>query len=191
VPHLIVDGADPDAWAAARLTGISASSIPRAMTKAGRAAFLDDYFNPPDMARMQKYLDHGHRREQEFLGRWAYENYGLKPNKALWAHYDFPRHLATPDAIGDDPDDLGEFKTSTKPLPATTPRDYRDQMQWQMWVMQRERVLLVWEQHQNFVATGLPEVRWVHRDEDRIRELVTVANALLFEIDMRRDDEEN
>lgn len=192
MPVIVDDGADERKWLEARRSGISASMIPKAMTPAGRAAFVAEFLCPPeDQAWFDGYREHGKRRESEFLGQWIADNFGMRHNRALFAHSEHPRHLATPDGVGEAGQGLYELKTSTKPMPRTVPRNYRDQMQFQMWVMEEDRVLLVWEQHEDFRPVSLPEWRWVERDDARIAELVAVADALLFEIDTARWQEEH
>lgn len=199
MPTQIDSGEDEAAWHKARHTGITASMIPKAMTPGGRATFIQDYLSPPeDQAWFADYREHGKRREAEFLGDWIAGVFGMEHNTALWAADANPRHLATPDGIKRGEQGVDEFpfpalyelKTSTKPLPATTPRAYRDQMQFQMYVMGAPKCLLVWEQHENFRPVGLPEWRWHVRDDARIAELVGVADALLFEIDAAREGQE-
>lgn len=191
MPSIIDSGTDETVWLEARRTGITASMIPKAMTPGGRRGFVTDYLSPPeDQPWFDTYREHGKRRESEFLGQWIADTFGMQHNRALWAKTGKPRHLATPDGIDMARPCLYELKTSTKPLPRTTPRDYRDQMQWQMYVMEAERCLLVWEQHEDFRPVGLPEWRWVGRDDARITELVAVADALLFEIDMARMEQD-
>lgn len=193
MPTIIDSGDDEAAWLRARQTGISASMIPKAMTPGGRATFVQDYLAPAeDAGWFEQYREHGHRREREFLGAWIADAFGMQHNTALWASDANPRHLATPDGIKIGPEGfpaLYELKTSTKPMPRTTPRHYRDQMQFQMYVMGAPRCLLVWEQHEDFRPVGLPEWRWVERDDARITELVRVADALLWEIDTAREEQ--
>lgn len=192
MPVVVDDGSDEAKWLAARRTGISATTIAKAMTPAGRAAVIEDYLHPQeDDGRLWAYRDHGHKREREFLGDWIAEHFGMRHNTALWAHEVYTRHLATPDGVADPGQGLYELKTSTKPLPRTTPRPYRDQMQWQMHVMGEDRVLLVWEHHEDFIPVGLPEWRWTERDDERITEMVGVADSLLFEMDTLRWEQGN
>lgn len=184
---MVNDGLDRESWHAARRTGISASTLAKAMTPAGRrdvlAAYADPEAHADDLARIQEYLDHGQRREQEFLAGWIERMFGIIPNRAVYAHDVYPRHLATPDGWHPERRETLEVKTSTKAMPKTIPRAHRDQMLFAMWVMDSGRCLYVWEQHSGFLATGLPEYRWFDRDEERIAELVTVANGLLWEMD--------
>lgn len=71
---------------------------------------------------------------------------------------------------------------------------YYDQVQWQMLVMGGDRTLFVWEQHDDqWDAPGgpkplspAPEWCWILRDEVRIAELISAADAFLAELEVQR-----
>jgi hypothetical protein len=183
---IVNDGTDRDEWHKAHWLNISASQISKAMTPSGRRNFISNYLTPRHVDDGQDiYMSHGSRREEMFLGPYMEKRYGIPHNKALFGHPLRRRHVATPDGWDPERRVTGEIKTATKPCPRTIPIEYRWQMQWQMYVMGAERGLLVWEHHSEFVPVNPePEVRWVERDEEAIFKMVTVANALLFEIDL-------
>lgn len=114
------------------------------------------------------------------------------------------RHAATPDGIvigfDGDVEALVEIKTSkndVSPGSGKTFDGYLLQMQWQMHCTGAERVLYVWERHDNdwgttdmdalTLANGpKPEplrTAWVERDQAVIDQLVAKADAFLAELD--------
>jgi hypothetical protein len=186
------DGLERESWLAARRGGITASTLAKAMTPAGRRDVLAHYADPEleaDSLRfVEDYLQHGKDRENGFIGQWIEEMHGIPWNRGLWAHDDFPRFLATPDGWNPVTRKTAEYKAKTKPLPPTTPRIYRDQVQWQLFVMGGTECLFVWEQHRDFVPVDMPVWRWIERDEERIEELKYVANGLLWEFDLINEE---
>lgn len=172
----IADSADRPEWLKARATGITASDIARLMTPAGRLQVIEEKLFATGIED-NPYMAHGREREP-IIAAMVETKWGISHNTLLFAGKN-RQHLATPDGIGSRRD-LSEIKTSTKPLPGTVPRNYRDQMMWQLHVLEAERVLLTWEQHTNGIPTDLePAYRWLDRDEKRILELVTAADELL------------
>jgi hypothetical protein len=105
----------------------------------------------------------------------------MRGNTALF-HADGQRsHLATPDGIRDNDGtlELCEIKT-TRTAWRSIPRHYLRQVWWQQYVLGAERTLVVWEQHDDFVpVSGVPETRWVDRDENEIHRLVALAEQVL------------
>jgi hypothetical protein len=73
---------------------------------------------------------------------------------------------------------------------------YYDQMQWQMFVLNAERCLFVWEQHdgildphgdgRTYMVSREPQFCWIPRNEDRIAFLITRADEALEAIDRHR-----
>ena len=67
---------------------------------------------------------------------------------------------------------------------------YYDQMQWQMHVLDADRMLFVYEQHDDNwpdpEALREPVAVWIQRDNRRIDQLVQIANKLLTEIEAAR-----
>jgi hypothetical protein len=95
--------------------------------------------------------------------------------------------MATPDGVRTEGDttriELCQVKTSSKPL-NKIPANYLRQMQWEMFVMDASRNLLVWEQHENFVPVDLePVAVWVYRNDETISTLKKLAEALLVRLD--------
>ena len=190
MPVLVHDGLYRESCWRAHYAGISASQMAKAMTPSGRRDVLAEMLAPREVdqrdSRMAVFMEHGSRREAEFIGDWIERRYGIPHNSALWAHAEHPKHLATPDGYNPENGDLAEFKTSTKPKPKTIPRVHRDQMTWQMYVMEGRRVLYVHEQHNDFRPVNMPVAEWFDRDQKRVDEMRRVADGLLFEAEMER-----
>src|SRR5690606_1433006 len=127
------------------------------------------------------YTQHGRVREPE-IGRWVARHHpGMRGNSALFHAEGRRAHLATPDGLRevDGRLELCEIKT-TRTAWRSIPRHYLRQVWWQQYVLGAERTLVVWEQHDDFVpVSGVPETRWVDRDEDEIHRLVTLAEQVL------------
>lgn len=167
-------------------------------------------------------INHGNLREP-MIAAWIERNFGITPCDAVFAHADNPRHLASPDGISLDPFTrelivgtpdavLSEIKTSKHDLtPGRLDAEYvlisiepgskfessgyYTQMQWQMYVMNAQRTLFVYEQHdgkidpetQTYSPISIPRFAWINRDEALIDRLVNeVAPKALAEIDAAR-----
>ncbi|WP_258191016.1 hypothetical protein [Arthrobacter sp. PAMC25284] len=117
---------------------------------------------------------HGIEREP-IIAAWVEEKFGIRPNRLLCVGIN-PRHLATPDGIGDGA--ICEIKTSTKPL-ASAVKTYRDQIQWQLHVTGAGKTLFVVENRNSLER----EHSWIERDETRIAVLAAHADHFLEELD--------
>lgn len=166
-------------------------------------------------------VNHGNLREP-LLADWVHGKFGITPCDYVYAHGENPRYLASPDGITVDPfskelrygtqdavlceiktsrNDLHPGKVTDDPIPALleiTPDSkfdrsgYYTQMQWQMFVMNANACLFVWEQRldemdpetKTFKIAGPPQFVLVPRDQKLIDRLANdVAPALLAEID--------
>jgi hypothetical protein len=173
-------------------------------------------------------IAHGNVREP-VIAAWIEGKFGIKPCESVYAHPENSRHLASPDGISVDPHSgelevgtmdavLAEIKTSKHDLhPGSLTADgvlieiepgshfdrsnYYTQMQWQMYVMNADMTLFVWEQHDGtvdpetntFTPIGPPRWAWIPRSQALIDVLVEkVAPKALAEIDralaIRPDD---
>lgn len=145
-----------------------------------------------------KYVERGNEREPVIMA-WVEENFDLAPSSLLYAGTD-PRHLATPDGVSNlfFIDGLtAEVKTSKHNMDPALAHfkgsGYMDQMQWQMHVMGGQRVLFVWEQHDDNwpdpkPVHDEPQWRWIDRDQKRIDELVAIADDFLRSLDHARPE---
>jgi hypothetical protein len=170
----VADGDDREAWLEARRYMVTSTDVAKAVVPSGwRAVVMAKLYNLD--RRDNVYFAHGRERETEIAQR-AFTEYGVAPNRFLFARDGLG---ATPDGINPASPELGEYKTSTKPMPATFPRVYRDQVFMAQHVLGAERTLVGWERHQNGVPVEIrPTWRWIDRDQERIDELLKTADEL-------------
>lgn len=117
----------------------------------------------------------GVEREPIIASALAEQMHDLYPNDVLY-HGRNPRHLATPDMIGDGY--LVEIKVSSSPIEAVQTK-YFDQIQWQLHVIGFSKALLVCENRHSQEL----ESAWVARDEERIMALAEAADTFLEVLD--------
>ena len=186
LPYLdraVADSRDRAAWLAAREPGIGASD-------AAKFANID---SAPGYLRSKLHSGfggnaatrHGTSREAGMLA-----HYRIPQNFTLFHAEGNPRHLATPDGIvvsgmtGEVV--LAECKTMNKPFRNISPAYWR-QCQWQMYVMGAERVLFIYEVHEEFRPVAPePESIWLARDDEQIATLITIADRVLEGMDLAR-----
>ena len=178
--RVVADANDRAGWMRARAQGVTATDAARLTSEKAAHTLAQEKLIGPRFAG-NAYTEHGRTREPE-IGRWVARTHpGFTGNTALF-HADGQReHLATPDGIREVGDrlELCEIKTTRKPW-RSIPRHYLRQVWWQQYVLGAERTLVVWEQHDDFVpVSGVPETRWIDRDEDEIHRLVTLAQQLM------------
>lgn len=169
---------DEDAWLSARKKGITASDANRLIKLNGerRSTFFEVLASKSQNYRSPYFeaYDLGIEREPE-IAEWVIRNFseeGFIPNNWLFESEFHDGHLATPDLVG--VHSIAEIKVASKPLMQMIAR-YQDQLQWQLHVLDCDRVLFVVEQR----ATQEIETKWIERDEDRIAILIEAANYLL------------
>lgn len=130
----------------------------------------------------------GHAREPIIAKRMAQKYAWLKANSRVVSQEADPRWGATPDMIGESHQMLCQIKTAKlKDQPwSEPPADYYDQCQWELWATGFDTNILVVEYYEVDPDTGelgvadpdLYEFE-ITRDEDRIAELVEVAESFL------------
>ncbi len=128
-----VSSDDRDEWLRARRTGVSATDTRKIVLQNNRPSsqrpqLLLEKLTGDEGPRFAQFEHESSRRP--IIAAWVEEKFGIRPNRFLCVGIN-PRHLATPDGIGDGA--IYEIKTSTKPL-ASTAKTYRDQIQWQLHV---------------------------------------------------------
>lgn len=178
---IVSDGEHRGTWLAARATGVSASEV-HAIAVGGRAAWqriLADKLNGESF-KGNAETDRGRRREPYLLAYASEYLADVVPSKALYAHPDNPRHLATPDGIGRDcgvEAKSHKFGWNRNDVPI----EHYDQCQWGMHVRGASRWLYVWEVMGEDGEPTLadPQHIWIERDEKRIATLVRNADAFL------------
>lgn len=218
------DRSDPDTrepWAAFRRGGITATEVRDWGQASKRRAIIAEKVTGADRPLDNvKAVVHGRRREEAILN-WAAERFGITPTGSVFARYGNLRHLASPDGVLRDPftgellvgpgSAIVEVKTGVHDLTpgrlspervllelaagsAFDQARYYLQIQWQLYVMNAERCLFIWEQRERgwdaaegaFEVTREPGWCWIERDEAIIAELVRIADAALEQIDDQR-----
>lgn len=173
-----VSSDNKEAWLEARLNGVTATEAGKiAANGSSRNKLLEAKLNGViDDVTTNPYMIHGSEREAS-ISDYITLQYNSQHNTYLY-HGDSVHYLATPDGIGED--FVVEIKTSIKPL-NTLLAQYNNQMQWQMFVMNVEKVLFVVEQHENFVPLHISE-EWVYRDDNKILLLKEHADIFIEEL---------
>ena len=184
--RVVADSRDRVAWTRARSRGITATDVAsltslNAIAKAADAKLMGSGFSG------NAYTAHGRVREPAIAG-WVAATHGILPSSALFHAVVEKRHLATPDGVVVDTDGritLCEIKTTNKSW-RSIPRTYLRQIWWQQHVLEAERTLVVWEEHDGFVAVDdEPRCAWVERDDAEIGKLVALATSLIDELHRR------
>ena len=184
--RVVADSRDLVAWTRARSRGITATDVAsltsvNAIAKAADAKLMGSGFSG------NAYTAHGRVREPAIAG-WVAATHGILPSSALFHAVVEKRHLATPDGVVVDTDGritLCEIKTTNKSW-RSIPRTYLRQIWWQQHVLEAERTLVVWEEHDGFVPVDdEPRCAWVERDDAEIGKLVALATSLIDELHRR------
>ena len=184
--RVVADSRDRVAWTRARSRGITATDVAsltsvNAIAKAADAKLMGSGFSG------NAYTAHGRVREPAIAG-WVAATHGILPSSALFHAVVEKRHLATPDGVVVDADGrvtLCEIKTTNKSW-RSIPRTYLRQIWWQQHVLEAERTLVVWEEHDGFVPVDdEPRCAWVDRDDHEIGRLVALATSLIDELHRR------
>ena len=184
--RVVADSRDRVAWTRARSRGITATDVAsltslNAIAKAADAKLMGSGFSG------NAYTAHGRVREPAIAG-WVAATHGILPSSALFHAVVEKRHLATPDGVVVDTDGritLCEIKTTNKSW-RSIPRTYLRQIWWQQHVLDAERTLVVWEEHDGFVPVDdEPRCAWVERDDTEIGKLVALATSLIDELHRR------
>lgn len=179
----MVRSSDRLRWLEARASGVTATMVQRAFTPAGMKEVLAELDAPRDI-EPNAYMSWGNERES-YIAEIVKQRYGLLANDWLisaggpmspdrWM-------MATPDALSQDHQMIGEFKTSGKPLDKI-PAHYMRQIQWQMWVTDAQSCLFAYELRLDAPGGFAPgfdvECQTVARDEELILKLVAVAEQV-------------
>lgn len=181
---------DREAWLNFRLGGVTATEV-RDLALKG-VSFKADLLSSKRAKRPFEDLSHipavAHGKAREVVLEAFAKGFGIGPERRVFQGVN-PRHLASPDGLGLDFDDelIGfEGKTSKHPISYAAEAGYFDQIQWCMHVTGAAKWALVWEQHDDFVPLPIT-YEWVERDDERISELVRIADDFLSELDRPRE----
>lgn len=179
---LIDKSRDESRWLKARKLGITATDVNRLIKLSGdrRTSWWDvlESKSPDHVPFEYESFALGVEREP-VIAKWAIETFsgeGFVANNWLFADSEEPRFMATPDLIGDYA--IAEIKVSTKPLDQILSR-YRDQLQWQLKVLNCERLLFIVEHR----TTQTIEAKWINADAERQEQLESAAYELLAELE--------
>lgn len=189
-------------WLEERRKGVTATEISKLAKgqPAQRRDLIKEKMSGERGFMGNRYTDWGLERET-VLGGLIEAEHGFEVSDVLFFAADNRRHLATPDAyyLGENFTLIAEIKTSKYDLDPMGKQfqksPYMDQMQWQMYVAGEDCnfCLFVWERHDDNWVTDefgverptpfLWDSEWLQRDNDRIAELVLLADEFLTELD--------
>jgi putative phage-type endonuclease len=175
---------DESGWLEARHTGLSATTMAKAMTPAGYREVIADWDNETPIP-VNEYMRFGLENEG-WLAMWAKSQFGTLPNDWLIRHPSHTIALATPDGLSLDHSEILEVKTTGKDWDSV-PIGYRRQVQWQLYVTGAERCHFVWllrEEHAGRFVPGWLEPKHliIERDEKMITDMVVAADRLWDDI---------
>jgi len=178
--RILAHAEDRAGWLRARAAGITATDAARlASLRAVEAVVMEKRYGSRFSGNA--YTEHGKEREP-VIAAWVAATHGIQPSSALFHARTNRAHLATPDGVGHDQEGrllLAEIKTTGSSW-GRVPRHYLRQIWWQQYVLGADRTLFVWERHDAFVPVAdEPECRWIDRDDDAIRGLIVLADAVL------------
>jgi hypothetical protein len=213
--------ADEAAWLQERRHGVTATQVrdlwlweqyrkhggekPR-YAKTEQELILDKLGIEPLPFVATKFTVWGHTREAALADRAAWAH-AVEPESRVFHAADNPRFLGSPDGLGvfKGALRLGEYKTTTKPIPvgshALAQKGYVAQMMWCLRVLGRTpedrakaRCMYIWEQHNNqWVDVGgvFPEPsgildsgeHWIDWDQGLADELEVIAVRFLEHLD--------
>lgn len=195
-PVMLASSEDRAAWLEARRKGVTATEV--AKLAAGRVSdrkTLRDQKISGEFVDLSgnKFIEWGIAREP-VIAEWIERKFDIVSNTNAFANGMNERHIATPDGISatfETDRTIAEIKTSIKDL---TPggqdferSGYYDQIQWQMHVMNAKRTLFVFEQNDNnwnpFPTPKEPQHFWIERDDQRIEQLIEIADSFLAFVD--------
>lgn len=172
------------AWLDARRTGLTATTMAKAMTPAGFREVVDGWGDTspvPVNAYMQFGLD-----SEPWLALWAKDQFYAMPNDWLIRHHLNEIALATPDGMSLNHGAILEIKTTGKDW-AKPPINYVRQVQWQLYVTGADYCDFVWllrEEHEGVMVPAWlePKSTVIERDETMIIDMVQTADDLWAEL---------
>lgn len=178
--RVLADSRDRPAWLGQRIGRVGASNAASFSKEESVPLYVKALIN--NAFQGNAYTNHGNDRERAIL-----RAYHLEQNTLMFAAAGNARHVATPDAFkrgGDGSLVLAQVKTSVKPLHKLPPT-YQRQMWFEQYVMETDRTLFIWEQHEGFQPLAMePESQWFYRDDAAIAKLVHIADLVLEAFDI-------
>lgn len=181
----VADSRNRPEWLSARVGRIGASDAANFAKVASWPLYLRAKLAHPFTGNTA--TQHGHAREPHIL-----RQFGLAQNHAMFHAVGNPRHVCTPDGIlvkADGTVKLAQVKTANRPLPERIPPGYLRQMWWEQYVMGATETLLCWEHHENYKPVSMEaEGVIIQRDDDRIADLIEIADLILAGLDRATAD---
>lgn len=185
---------DREAWLAERRQGVTATEIRDVMIAGNRELAIKELVRKKregDPFTGNAYTDWGSEREPIIAASLA--GYGVTPESRVFHAAVNSRHLASPDGLSVDFDGnliLDEIKTSGKPLPKGSPtlasKGYEWQMDWCNYVTGAAGCWLNTEERLGSPGSFRPgrmSREFFPRDEERISQMVVVADQILAAMD--------
>lgn len=174
---------DREAWLAFRRTRITATDVAKLAGSGvkGWQALRDEKAAGESKFRGNKFTKHGSERETRISDQLDVM-LGMKHNTNVLVHPTIENLVATPDLLDEERNRIGDIKTALWKGEKwdAVPRDYEDQLQWQMFVTGATDAVLAVEYHEDFVPVFMdPHVFYVKRDEERIEFLRDLAERFL------------
>ena len=170
-------------WLSARREGVTATQVAKAAAGPGGFEQAVTDYREDWIESDNPYMAFGRAWEgpisMDLKDRW-----NIMPNDWLLRHEKFRHHMATPDGLSLDHEQISEIKTTGKDWnPERIPVQYRRQVQWQLHVTGSDVCIFAWllreEREGVFVPAWFePNVITMGRDEEMIAELVKVADRL-------------
>ncbi|MGO2818948.1 MAG: YqaJ viral recombinase family protein [Brevibacterium aurantiacum] len=189
----ITSSDDRETWLAARREGVTATEA-AALASGGTSTWSNlraDKAGATTPWTGNQFTEWGNAREPDIAASVSSMYPHLKHNTYLVASNDDPRFMCTPDMIGDDGKTLCQIKTSLwkgdKWAFGDIPQRYIDQCQFEMFVTNTDVNLLAVEFYDELDTGGFvphdwsadPHIIAIERDDDRIAELVAIAEQFL------------
>lgn len=187
-------------WHDIRASGVSATAVAKACTPSGFAEIVREIWQGVEPIPDNEYMRFGREQEGNIVADLQAMDYDIEPNDWLIAAEGYTNRwqFATPDGLSSDHRTIAEVKTTGKDWGdwSKVPLHYKRQVQWQLYVTGAETCLFAWQLRTTtdngvFVPAWLePKVVIVPRDEELIRELVTVSEKLQLELIYREQREQ-
>ena len=195
---------DREQWLAARRAGITATEVRDLANGKTRAQDLIDLKlgRKTDSFSGNAYTDWGNQREPVIAELLRGE--GFEPESRVFHHPENSRYLASPDGIQVTWDEalwVSEIKTAAFDLPpgseALAKKGYYEQVQWVMFVIGAVKCRFVVEERHDVrdmregdapFEAGPLHSHWIERDDEKIAELVKIADDFLAELDRQREE---
>lgn len=170
---------DREAWLEFRRTRITATDVAKLAASGvkGWRSLRDEKAAGESKFKGNKFTKHGSERETRISDQLDVM-LGMKHNTNVLVHPAFENLVATPDLLDEERNRIGDIKTALWKGEKWTvvPRDYEDQLQWQMFVTGADGAVLAVEYHEDFVPVFMdPHLFYVKRDEERIEYLRGLA----------------